>query len=74
MASILPTGGTCEKYERFFCSSSRDEQKPLSVFENPSPFARNHPRKKTGQTGKNAIFSLFGRAVLEGKWFWSDPP
>jgi hypothetical protein len=38
MALILPTGGTCEKYGRGFCSSSRYEQKPLSVFKIPFHF------------------------------------
>jgi hypothetical protein len=32
MASILPARSTCEKTERGFCSSSRYEKKPLSVF------------------------------------------
>jgi hypothetical protein len=41
MDLILPTGGTCEKNERFFCSSTHSEQQPLLVFLNSSPFSQN---------------------------------
>jgi hypothetical protein len=58
----------------FFVLQPCYEQKPLSFFENMFLFARNHPRKKIGRTGKNTIFSLFGRAVLEGRVVLVGPP
>jgi hypothetical protein len=68
MASILPTGGTCEKYERGFCSSARYEQKPLSVFKNPSPFSQN-PSSEVDwlKLEKNGGFEFFG-----GGRFWRE--
>jgi hypothetical protein len=40
MSSILPARNSAEKTERGFCSSARAEKKPLSDFQNPSPFAQ----------------------------------
>jgi hypothetical protein len=60
MASILPTGGTCEKHERFFCSLARYEQKPLSYFKNPFLFNRNPSQKSTGQNWQKMVFEFFG--------------
>jgi hypothetical protein len=52
MASILPARGTCEKTERGFCSSSRYEKKPLSVFKIRFHLPRN-PRKEDMLNRKN---------------------
>jgi hypothetical protein len=41
-----PNGGTCEKTERGFCSSSLYGEKTLSVFQNSFSFAWNPSRKK----------------------------
>jgi hypothetical protein len=65
MASILPFHGICVNSRTIIFYSSRDEQKPLSVFENLFPFTRNPSRKTTDQTGEKEHFLFFGRVVLE---------
>jgi hypothetical protein len=67
MASILPTGGTCEKYEKIFLFFSPLLNKNLSrFFKIPSPFARNPSEVDWLKLEKMAVLSFWGRAVLEG--------
>jgi hypothetical protein len=73
MASILPIYDTCVNYGRGFYSSSCYEQKPLSDFENSSSFARNHSRKRIGQTDEKKTVFEFGGAVLQGEGGFQTP-
>jgi hypothetical protein len=73
MASILPTGGTCEKYEKRFLFFIPLWKKPLSFFENSFSFSRNRLRKKTGER-KNGGFVKLGKSGFLGKGGIPTPP
>jgi hypothetical protein len=52
---IIPIHRRCEKYGRGYCSLSCDEKKPLSVFQNSSPYFQNIFHKNMTKTRKNGI-------------------
>jgi hypothetical protein len=72
MASILPARGTCEKNERGFCSSSRYEKKPLSVFKIHFHFPRNGLGRRHAEQAKMA--KKREKAVFFREGGIPDPP
>jgi hypothetical protein len=74
MASILPTGGTCEKYGRGFCSSACYEQKPLSFFKIPFHLPGILPGSRLVKLAKKTVLSFSVRAVLQGGSGLIRPP
>jgi hypothetical protein len=60
--------------ERGFCSSARDEQKPLSVFKISSSFAQNPLRKTRCQNWKNNGFVKMGEGGFGEVSGIPDPP
>jgi hypothetical protein len=73
MASILPNGGTCEKYEDFFVLH------PV-LNKNLSRFLKIHFHLPGIRFGSRLLnrekkrFEIFWEGGFGGKGFWSDPP
>jgi hypothetical protein len=74
MALILPTGGTYEKTERGFFSSSYAQQKPLSILKIRLRLPKSFPEIDWSKLAKNGFLVFLGERFCRGKWFWSDPP
>jgi hypothetical protein len=74
MASILPTGGTCEKYERVFVLHPVTNKNLSRFFKIRFRFPGILLWKKLFNNGKNGGFEFLGEGVFWGKVVFRTPP